>query len=235
MQEREYDVTTTQGKTTLWVDSDRIDNCLSYFREHHIDSLGVNPVRGYRLNHLDFLQRCTDLVSLQIVFAPSFKFDLSPLMAVVGLESLTLSTDVPLLLDHFPRLKEFRGIWHPKLQLSGCPKLQTLNILQLPELEVLDVEKCRRLRGHDVVRSLNNLRVLRFNDCGEIPNLKFIEEMPKLEEFRFVNTNVLDGNLEPLFRLKRVGFLPTKHYSHTPQELDAILRPRGGSAIPTVV
>src|SRR6266542_2658859 len=128
MQEREYDVTTTQGKTTLWVDSDRIDNCLSYFREHHIDSLGVNPVRGYRLNHLDFLQRCTDLVSLQIVFAPSFKFDLSPLMAVVGLESLTLSTDVPLLLDHFPRLKEFRGIWHPKLQLSGCPKLQTLNL-----------------------------------------------------------------------------------------------------------
>ena len=117
-----------------------------------------------------------------------------------------------------------------RLELAYLSKLQWLDELAQLPLEVLDCQNCKKLQRHEVVRELNSLRVLMFNDCGEIPTLSFLNEMPNLEEFRFVNTNIIDGSLRPLLRLKWVGFLPKKH-SHTPEQLDAILRPKGGSAI----
>jgi hypothetical protein len=68
--------------------------------------------------------------------------------------------------------------------------------------------------------------VLRFNHCGETPNVKPIESMAALEEFCFVNTNVADGDLRPLLRLRSVGFLPKKHYSHTPEEINRLIAER---------
>ena len=43
--------------------------------------------------------------------------------------------------------------------------------------------------------------------------------MPKLEDFRFVDTNVIDGDLSPLIRLKYAGFFDKKHYSHTREQI----------------
>jgi hypothetical protein len=75
-----------------------------------------------------------------------------------------------------------------------------------------------------LVARMKTLRVLRLNECGEIPSLALLDELPALEEFRFVDTNIADGDLRPVLRLKRVGFLRKKHYSHTPEEVDAIIR-----------
>jgi hypothetical protein len=112
-----------------------------------------------------------------------------------------------------------------RLELAYLSKLESFeDVVQLPNLEVLDVQRCKKLKGHELVTSLKRLRILRLNDCGEMANVAFVSGMPALEEFRFVNTNVIDGNLQPLARLKRVGFLAKKHYSHTPEQLDAVLR-----------
>lgn len=73
-----------------------------------------------------------------------------------------------------------------------------------------------------MVAGLKNLSVLRFNDCGKIPSLQFIDEMKSLEEFRFVNTLIEDGDLHLLLRLKRVGFLSKKGYSHSPDDFDSV-------------
>lgn len=271
-----FDVTEVEGVTTIWVDSDRIDACLNYYRDRKIDRIGISPVRGYEIDNVDFLNRYPDVSGLVIVFPPGVEFNTSPLSVLSELRSLTLSAPVGLQLKRFKKLTEFSGYWHKDLDLSGCDNIERLNISgyktktgdltafpdlpllkhlaltqcsiaslrgiskfrllislsvaysskledldeigMLTNLEVLDFQKCPRIKQYDVFRSLKNLRVLRVNSCGEISSLSFINEIPRLEEFRFVNTNVEDGNLTPLLRLDRVGFLPKKHYSHKPDQ-----------------
>jgi len=285
-----FDVWTVYGRTTLHVDSDRIEECMKYYREMKIDSLCVNPVRGYRVNNLEFLRDYVeDIKELTIVAPWAFQFDLSPVLTLSNLQSLTLSDTEPLPLNEFPQLKKFYGYWHKELNLDGCEKLELLSlsryksktkdmtefpelpslidlelvqttltsfagisrlqrlrrlelayltkletlddVLDLPGLQVLDVLTCKKIKNAANIRALKKLRTFKLNDCGEIPTLNFINDMPALEEFRFVDTNVLDGDLTPLLKLKWVGFLNKKHYSHTSEELDAILRPKGGSAV----
>src|SRR6185503_15443209 len=283
MSATDFEQTTVHGDTTLWVDSSRIEDYLDYYRSANIERLGINPMRGYALNDIEFLRRYPFVTDLVIVFPASGPFELSPIQALANLRSLTISGPVPLALGQFPRLKIFRGNWDPRLDLSGCnlevldlsnyrakshdltalpeqPALRQLSIVQsaitslhgvakfrsleklelaylskletlselerLPSLTMLDCNKCRKLRNHAGVQELENLRVLRFNDCGEIPTLGFLDRMKKLEEFRFVDTNIIDGDLGPLLRLERVGFLRKKHYSHTPEQIDALLARR---------
>lgn len=282
MSDDHLDLTTVDGRTTLWVDSTRIPECVSYYQSNPVDSLGVNPARGYHLEDLEFLRQHSSISSVAIVNPSSGDFDLSPLQALTELRSLVISGPVPLSLKQFPRLQVFRGGWHRSLELEGCDQLRVLDLSgyrprsqdlsgfaalpvlrelslvqavissirdvgtlrtlvrlelahmpklesvsgvgQLPLLEELILQKCRKLQGHQDVRAAKCLRVLRFNDCGEIPSLAFLADLPDLEEFRFVDTTIADGDLQPLLRLKRVGFLPKKHYSHTPAQVNAILR-----------
>ncbi|KAA3611943.1 MAG: hypothetical protein DWQ01_07625 [Planctomycetota bacterium] len=91
------------------------------------------------------------------------------------------------------------------------------------QLETLDCQRCKRIRDHSAVRTVPSLQAVRFNGCGEIPTISFLNDMPNLEDFRFVNTNVLDGNLHSLLKLKSAGFFKKKHYSHTPEEVNEIL------------
>lgn len=114
-----------------------------------------------------------------------------------------------------------------KLEVAYLSKLEKLSELErLPGLTMLECDTCRKLRNHASVQNLENLRILRFNDCGAIPTLAFLDKMKRLEEFRFVDSNVLDGDLTPLLRLQRVGFLRKRHYSHTPEQIDSLLAAR---------
>ena len=73
---------------------------------------------------------------------------------------------------------------------------------------------------------LKNLRILCLNDCGPIENLDFLKLFPKLEDFRFVNTNILDGNLKPILKhptIKSVGFLNKRHYNIKDIEMEKLL------------
>jgi hypothetical protein len=284
-----YDVVTVDGRTTLWLDSEKIDESLEYYRANHIDFIGVNPVRGYKLRDLEFLRSHPDITGFMVVSPLNFQYDLGPLAALSDLRSLVLPESVPLDLGQFPRLDEFYGVWHAKLDLSTCkalkhlslrgyksktggldglpdlPSLRDLGIIQstltslkdlsrfvklrrlklahltklesldgiqsLLGLERLECEKCGKLKDHQVVHTMKHLQVVSFFDCGTIPTLAFLNEMPALRDFGFVRTTILDGDLTPLLRLKTVGFLKKKGYSHTPEELDALMRPRGGRAI----
>jgi hypothetical protein len=224
-----------------------------------------------------------------IVSPLNFQYDLGPLASLSDLCSLVLPESVPLDLGQFPRLDEFIGVWHPKLDLSKCktlrhlrvrgykaktgelgaipdlPSLRDLGIVQsaltslagvsrfsklrrlqlgyltklesldgiqsLASLERLECEKCGKLKDHQIVGALKHLQVVSFFDCGTIPTLAFLKDMPALRDFGLANTPLLDGDLTPLLRLKNVGFLNKKGYSHTSEELDALMRPRGGRAV----
>lgn len=75
--------------------------------------------------------------------------------------------------------------------------------------------------------SLKNLRVLCLNSCGNLENLHFLKQFPNLIDFRFVDTNVLDGDLSPILdhpTIRSVGFLNKRHYNIKDDKMDAMLK-----------
>lgn len=141
-------------------------------------------------------------------------------------------------LPEFPRLEDLQLIQSSISDLSGIdqfPGLQRLALYYLPKLEnltplaavswqclkTLEFGNCPNIANHAQVAAIQCLRVLRFNHCGTLPSLGFLDEMPSLESFAFVGTNVVDGDLSPCLRLKAVGFLDKRHYSHRSEDFPA--------------
>ncbi|KAB2443707.1 leucine-rich repeat domain-containing protein [Bacillus luti] len=120
--------------------------------------------------------------------------------------------------------------------LKGCrafPKLKQLELNYLRNLEHIDeiennastlkyveFDHCSKMKNHDYLRYLTELETLILSGCGNIQNLQFIKELPKLKHFSFVDSTILDGNLEPCVGIDFVGFNNKRHYSHKFNELN---------------
>lgn len=111
-----------------------------------------------------------------------------------------------------------------KLELSHLSKLSLIDEIDrnAESLEFLMFGVCRKIRNHAFVKALRKLRVLAFNDCGEMPSIAFVREMLALKDFRFVNTNVLDGDMTPCIGLENASFFKRRHYSHSPEKITAL-------------
>lgn len=84
----------------------------------------------------------------------------------------------------------------------------------------------RSLLLSDELLSLKKLSVLCLNNCGAISDLSFLKYFPKLIDFRFVDTNILDGNLTPIIEhptIRTVGFLNKRHYNLKDDQVDCKL------------
>lgn len=286
-----FDITVVGGKSTLWVDSSRIEECLQRYREGGIESLGVNPQRGYCLHDLSFLEVYPDVSDLVVVNPVGGDFDLAPLLELEALNGLTISGPITLPVSQLPKLRVLRGNWHPALSLTGCQSLEVLDLSgyrsaekdlagfpsmpalreliltgsnitstkgierlrQLESLELAYLPQLRRLEGIEALSALKTLTLVHSKKCdvvekasglsslgllsiissGDLADVSFVASMPHLEEFRFVGTNVRDGDLRPLLRLKRVHFVRKRHYSHTPEQLRQAILSRGAVSDPS--
>lgn len=145
-------------------------------------------------------------------------------------------------LPEIPNLTRLELVQGNVERLEGIqrfPKLQSAEFSYMKDLKDISAVRkaggltdlrfatCKAVEDFSVTKSMPNLRTLRIIDCGKLPSIAFLNEIPRLEEFRFVKTRIVDGDLTPLLRLKRVGFLPTKGYSHTPEQIEAAIRARG--------
>ena len=115
-----------------------------------------------------------------------------------------------------------------RLDLHYCTKLLTdFGISKLKNsLQILHVNQSKKFTFKTELIELKNLKVLSLNNCGEIENLDFLENLPDLIDFRFVNTNIKSGDLNPIIKhkkIKSVGFLNKRHYSHKTEEIEKIL------------
>lgn len=120
-----------------------------------------------------------------------------------------------------------------RLELHYCTKLQTDSGLSglADTLEHLHINQSKNFVPNEDLFSLKNLRVLRLNSCGNLENLHFLNQFPKLIEFRFVDTNVLDGDLSPILdhpTIRSVGFLNKRHYNIKDDKMDAMLKEKNG-------
>lgn len=98
-------------------------------------------------------------------------------------------------------------------------QLQSIIALVDSNMDRLHIEGCKKISDIERLSSCRELKSFRLIDCGKLKSLAFLAEFGKLEEFRFVNTIVEDGDMTPLLQLKSVGFLKKANYSHTPEEI----------------
>jgi Leucine-rich repeat (LRR) protein len=111
-----------------------------------------------------------------------------------------------------------------RLDLFRCRKLASLNaIASSTFIRELKIGRCKGIQDLSPISHLTQLRELDIEDNYEIKSVAPIAKCKKLETLRIAgNTTVLDGNLgclKQLPNLTRVLLAPRKHYSHTDDEL----------------
>jgi hypothetical protein len=141
-------------------------------------------------------------------------------------------------------IKDFSGISRFKnlkrLELHRCVKLENDNELGFlsENLEFLHINLSKKFQFSKELLKLKKLKVLCLNTCGPIENLEFLSNFPNLIDFRFVDTNVLDGNLNPILEhptIRTVGFLNKKHYNYKSEKLKTELENKFVNEYKTVV
>jgi len=182
---------------------------LSYFKEIKTCYLDLKS----KVRNLNSL---TEVRNLRLFHYTVKEKDLTGLNSLTKLESLFISISNIESLLGIEALKKLKYIeFHYLRNLTRIEAIASLS----NTLEFLMFGSAKKIVDFESTKSLKKLRTLAFNNCGSIPSIKFIDEMPKLEDFRFVDTNVLDGGLSPLIRLKYAGFFDKKHYSHTREQI----------------
>ena len=137
-------------------------------------------------------------------------------------DNIESSENILFLELNWANIKNFTGIEKfnnlKRLELHYCVKLETdENLGRLKNnLEFIHINQSKKFKISDELLSLSNLKVLCLNSCAPIESLDFLKNFPKLIDFRFVDTNIIDGNLNPILEhptLKNVGFLDKRHYN----------------------
>jgi protein phosphatase 1 regulatory subunit 7 len=166
-----------------------------------------------------------DLVGLRRLYVRGYKSssrDLAELPAFPSLEELELVRGNLRSLEGVERFARLK-----KVELHHMRRLESIGALCGTEIKFLHMEKCTSLKDVEVLQCVQTLTALRLHDCGPIPSIEFINALPRLDEFRFVGTVVEDGDLSPLLRLKKVGFMDEANYSHTLADVESDIRLRG--------
>nr|WP_315424196.1 hypothetical protein [uncultured Pedobacter sp.] len=119
-------------------------------------------------------------------------------------------------LDEFYQLEE--------LELDYCSKLETLCCLEgsMGSLVSLLFNHCKSIVNHSYVMKFYHLTTLAYNNCGMLPSIEFILKMNSLNSFRFVGTDVVDGDMAPCIGIEYAAFSNKKHFSHTMEEIKSL-------------
>ena len=149
--------------------------------------------------------------------------DLQAFSQLHKLTSLGLVNGKACSLRGLSNLRELRT-----LRLGGMRKLSSLDdLLYANSLHELTIQQCKKITDLRPVGDLHRLRKLSVLDCGEIASLAPLLVLTELEEFYFYeSTNILDGDMAPLFRLphlKATAFMNRRHYSHKSDAVEAFL------------
>lgn len=136
----------------------------------------------------------------------------------VDFESLAVFSGVEKLLLNKSTMSTLNGIEYFKhlktLKLIYMANLTDISAISGAALENLGIQNAKKITDYSVIGTCKRLSRLRVIDSAPIRSLSFIEELSRLQSFRFINTDVIDGNLSPLLELDDVYFKHKKHFSH---------------------
>jgi hypothetical protein len=151
------------------------------------------------------LEKCARLESLGLIAFK--KEDLSLLSPLINLKRLIIKT------SSIRSLNGIESLVNLEYALFGnCRRLESVIMInKLKKLTELEFDLCAKIK--DIIElDIKSLKVLRLNDCKEIPSLDFVKRFPVLQKIILGSTNVIDGNLRPISHLKEKFYAPKKHY-----------------------
>lgn len=200
---------------------------MDFWMENTIDFEKIPDQINSRLNYKEedlneYTNALTEYLTLWHYNTKEEKFKAAPFPKNLRFLDLTWSN-----------IKDFEGIGNlnklKRLELHYCTKLSSnFGLAEVSDtLEHLYINNCKKFIHSSELLKLKNLRYLRLNSCGDLENLLFLNELPNLIDFRFVNTNVLDGNLTPILdhpTIQSVGYLNKRHYNIKDNKMDVLLR-----------
>lgn len=191
---------------------------LSSFPE--LESLGCHW--SYRILNLD---KCSTLKKLLLF---KFKKELPYLQSLKSLQYLDLRQGTITSLEGIENFKDINTV-----HLYGLTKLEDIAPLTKAKqsLKYLIIDTCKKIKEvSTVMPQLENIEILGLSNIGELSDIEFIRDMKSLKDFRFVDTNVLNGDLSPVISLEYAGFMNKRHYSHTFEEMK-MLNQRSGKSV----
>lgn len=163
------------------------------------------------------IELCKKLKSFRALKYKSKNGDFSDLPYLPNLEELMLfylTASSLKGIERFPHLKN--------ILLYRAHKLESLDDL----VSLSDVLKEFELEGKTKIfdyHALGKLRVIKrlfLSNVGDIKDLSFLETLPSLNHFVFMDSNVVDGDLSYCKKVNGwVAFTNKKHYSMTFEEL----------------
>lgn len=107
------------------------------------------------------------------------------------------------------------GLYYLSKRISDYDRIASLS-----RLESLDLESCKGVVDYGFLRRLSALKKLMITKCSDLANVRFVDSMPHLAHFSFVDTIVSDGDLRPLLHIPYVGFTSRRSYSHTFEQFE---------------
>ena len=166
---------------------------------------------------------CTELRTLRVWGFRSTEPGLSALASCTRLERLWLVRPGIDSIEGVECLEDLRY-----LNLAYAPKIKSLTSLAAPtvDLRELRLQNMKGISDYSPLASIRRLRRLIISKCAPMENLSWTKGMDYLDSIAFVETKVLNGDLSPLLSLpllRYVGAGNKKHYSHTDEELNALL------------
>ena len=163
------------------------------------------------------IESCKKLRYLRALKYKPKSGDFSELPFIPSLEVLKLLYLTPTSFKGIERFTHLKNI-----MLYRAHKLESLDDL----VSLADVLEEFELNGKTKIfdyQALGKLRVIKrvfLNNVGDIKNLSFLETMPSLNHFAFMDSNVVDGDLSYCKKVNGwVAFTNKKHYSMTFEEL----------------
>ncbi len=189
----------------------------SIFKCENLEHLGIEK---YLNRDLALFHNLKKLTTLGI--GNSKIQELKGIENLAGLKKLRLS--------YLNNISNLKGVEHltylETLELYGLRKLNSIdNIANLDSIKMLSIDKCNAINELTSLENLRHLKKLVLNNMGDLKTLNSIENLHELEELFFIeNTNILDGNLNPIkmlqkYSLVKFSFKNRKHYNLKREEL----------------
>nr|WP_240633604.1 hypothetical protein [Planomicrobium okeanokoites] len=132
-----------------------------------------------------------------------------------ALEDLELISSNIISLDGIQGLKNLS-----RLALFRMRALTDIDAIQhlSKNLTDLEIESAKNIQDFSAIGKVQSLERLGLNNCGTIPSIRFIKQLPHLRSMRFWDTYVVDGDVSPCIGLEYTYFTNKKHYSHRLKE-----------------
>ena len=163
------------------------------------------------------IESCKKLKSLRALKYKPKSGNFSELPFIPSLEVLKLLYLTPTSFKGIERFAHLKNI-----MLYRAHKLESLDdLVSLADvLEEFELEGKTKIFDYQALGKLRVIKRVFLNNVGDIKDLSFLETMPSLNHFAFMDSNVVDGDLSYCKKVNGwVAFTDKKHYSMTMEEL----------------